>query len=140
MNLIFFPFISCSGQAYTKLQDQSAVKALIPRIQYYNDMLTVFGLRDHQVENTTSRAPYFVGSIPLLLKKTSVLLVSICFFVGSVFINFPIIVVARSYSRRKAKGSNLSLIFAVSVSLSLRETILLISGLPLWQKRSPPLL
>jgi glycerol-3-phosphate O-acyltransferase/dihydroxyacetone phosphate acyltransferase len=70
-------------------------------------MLGVFGLRDHQVEDTTSRRQQSTISAPLLIKKALLLIVVGFVFVISVLINLPIIIVARSYSRKKAKGIQL---------------------------------
>ncbi|RKP06390.1 hypothetical protein THASP1DRAFT_31790 [Thamnocephalis sphaerospora] len=87
-------------EGYMQVQDRPEVKALAERITEYNTLLSYYGLRDHQVQNTTldgSRAAQL-----FFWRLVSLLFMAVLALPG-LLVNLPLLLVASVISQRKAK-------------------------------------
>ncbi|KAJ3207449.1 hypothetical protein HK099_000265 [Clydaea vesicula] len=103
-------------KGYVEYQHEPKVIELTKRVREYNAMLKSYGIRDHQVKNTSiGRGTAFVR---LLLRLLAGLFLSLILLPGAI-LNFPIILITSIISKRKAKEA----LAASSVKLKGRDVI-----------------
>jgi glycerol-3-phosphate O-acyltransferase/dihydroxyacetone phosphate acyltransferase len=92
-----------------KLQTQPEIVQLMAKVENYNNNLKLYGLKDHQVENTRRR----LKALPILIQRLFLLSFYAMAALPGLILNAPIVILARSVSERKAiqakKDSNVKL-------------------------------
>ncbi|KAL1917457.1 uncharacterized protein VTP21DRAFT_3850 [Calcarisporiella thermophila] len=85
---------------YNKLKDEPEVKELRRKVLAYNQILKYYGLKDHQVGAVKTNR---LWAFSLLVCRFTLLVVLGALALPSLILNFPVIIVAKIISYRKAK-------------------------------------
>ncbi|KAI8910960.1 hypothetical protein EDD86DRAFT_189537 [Gorgonomyces haynaldii] len=86
------------AHAFTAMRDRPEVQSLIEEVRYYNRMLNLYGVRDHQVKNTSVSPGRAVG---LLIYRTIQLVMIVLLASPMLVLGAPLLYLAKRVSKQK---------------------------------------